>query len=100
MPQILIGNTFFHRDRERIPYADRFSPQQWIEGDAPERWEFNHFSRGPQGCPGAGLALFIGKALLASIMHRRRVEPVSTPLDPERAMPHMLDFYALRFRLA
>jgi cytochrome P450 len=96
--QVLIVNTFFHRDRERIPYADRFLPEAWAEGDAPERWEFNHFSRGPQGCPGAGLALLWGKAVLASLLRAAEVEPLS-PLDPGRPMPHMLDFYSLRFRV-
>lgn len=96
--QILIVNTLFHRDRERIPHADRFLPEAWIEGDAPDRWEFNHFSRGPQGCPGAGLGLFWGKAVLASLLRAAEVE-VATPLDPDRPMPHMLDFYSLRFRI-
>jgi cytochrome P450 len=90
--QVLIVNTFFHRDRERLDYADRFLPEAWIDGDAAERWEFNHFSRGPQGCPGAGLALFLGKAMLASLLRSRAVE-VTSPLDPDRPMPHKLDFY-------
>jgi cytochrome P450 len=97
--QVLIINTFLHRDRERLDYADRFLPEAWTEGDAAERWEFNHFSRGPQGCPGAGLALFLGKAMLASLLRSRAVEAES-PLDPDRPMPHMLDFYSLRFRVA
>jgi cytochrome P450 len=96
--QILIVNAFFHRDRERIPQADNFLPEAWTEGDAPERWEFNHFSRGPQGCPGAGLAQFWGKAVLASLLRAAEVEATS-PLDPDRPMPHMLDFYSLRFRV-
>jgi cytochrome P450 len=97
--QVLIVNTFLHRDRDRIPYADRFSPEQWLEGDAPERLEYNHLSRGPQGCPGARLAIFLGTAVLASLLGGRAVEPVSSPLDSGRAMPHMLDFHSLRFRL-
>jgi cytochrome P450 len=96
--QILIVNTFLHRDRERLDYADRFLPEAWIDGDAAERWEFNHFSRGPQGCPGAGLAMFCGKAMLATLLRSAEVE-VTSPLDPDRPMPHMLDFYSLRFRL-
>jgi cytochrome P450 len=97
--QVLIVNTFFHRDRERLDYADRFLPEAWIDGDAAERWEFNHFSRGPEGCPGAGLALLLGNAMLASLLRSRAVE-VTSPLDPDRPMPHMLDFYSLRFRVA
>lgn len=97
--QVLIVNTFLHRDRERVPYADRFLPEAWTDGDAAERWEFNHFSRGPQGCPGTGLALYLGKAMLASLLRSAEVEPAS-PLDPDRPMPHMLDFYSLRFHIA
>ncbi len=97
--QVLIVNTFLHRDRERLDYADRFLPEAWTDGDAPERWELNHFSRGPQGCPGTGLALFLGKAVLSSLLGSRAVEATS-PLDPDRPMPHMLDFYSLRFRIA
>jgi cytochrome P450 len=32
--QVLIFNTFHHRDRERIEYADRFAPEEWTDGDA------------------------------------------------------------------
>jgi cytochrome P450 len=95
--QVLIVNTFFHRDTERHPWADRFAPEQWIDGDAADDWSFNHFSRGPQGCPGAGLALFLGKAVLATLLSRREVALVSPSLDPERPLPHMLDFFGLRF---
>jgi cytochrome P450 len=97
--QLIIVNTFLHRDRERLDYADRFVPEAWIDGDAAERWEFNHFSRGPQGCPGAWLAVLLGKAMLASLLGSRAVE-VASPLDPDRPMPYMLDFYSLRFRVA
>jgi cytochrome P450 len=96
--QVLIVNTFLHRDRERIDYADRFLPEAWTDGDALDRWEFNQFSRGPQGCPGARLALFLGKATLASLLGSRTVEAES-PLDPDRPLPHMLDFFSLRFRV-
>ena len=34
--QVLIVNTFGHRDRDRIDYADRFAPEEWIEGDAAD----------------------------------------------------------------
>ena len=98
--QLLIPNTFLHRDRERFEYADRFAPKRWIDGDAAERWSFNHFSRGPQGCPGAGLALILGKAVLATLLGARSVTLESPSLDPERPLPHMLDFFGIRLRIA
>jgi cytochrome P450 len=98
--QVLISNTLFHRDRERHEWADRFSPERWADGDAAEDWSFNHFSRGPQGCPGAGLTKFVGRAALACLLTRRRVELGSPALDPARPLPDMLDFFALRFALS
>jgi cytochrome P450 len=98
--QVVIANHYFHRDTDRHPWADRFSPERWTEGDAGQSWSFNHFSRGPQGCPGVGLALFLGKGVLATVLRERDVELTSQELDPDRSLPHMLDFFALRFRLS
>jgi Cytochrome P450 len=97
--QVLIPNTFLHRDSERFDYADRFAPERWVSGEAAAEWSFNHFSRGPQGCPGAALALSIGKAVLATLLGERRVDLVSPRLDPSRQLPHMLDYFGIRFRL-
>jgi hypothetical protein len=50
--------------------------------------------------PGAGLALLIGKAVLTTLLRERRVEPISPRLDPSRRLPHMLDYFGIRFRLS
>jgi cytochrome P450 len=97
--QVLIPNTFLHRDRERLEYADRFAPERWVSGEAAGEWSFNHLSRGPQGCPGAALTLLIGKAVLATLLRERRVELLSPPLDAARPLPHMVDYFGIRFRL-
>jgi hypothetical protein len=36
--------------------------------------------------------------VLASLLGSRTVEAES-PLDPDRPLPHMLDFFSLRFRV-
>jgi cytochrome P450 len=97
--QVLISNTFNHRDRDAHEFADRFAPEAWTDGDAAEDWSFNHFSHGPQGCPGAGIALFVGKAVLAALLAERRVRLAEPQLDPDRSLPHMLDPFQLRFTL-
>ena len=97
--QLLISNTFNHRDRDRHAYADRFAPEAWTDGGAGEDWSFNHFSHGPQGCPGTGIALFVGKALLAELLTTRGVRLLQPSLDPDRRLPHMLDYFGLRFAL-
>ena len=67
--QVLIVNLFDHRDRETAsttPTASR--PRRGPTATAAEDWSFNHFSHGPQGCPGAGIALFVGTAMLAAVL--------------------------------
>ena len=98
--QILISNVGNHRDRDAHEFADRFGPEEWIGGDAAEDWSFNHFSHGPQGCPGADLALFIGKSVLATLQVGRKIRLLEPELDPEKPLPHMLDFFRLRFSLS
>jgi cytochrome P450 len=97
--QVLIVNTFNHRDKEAHPFADRFAPDEWLAGGAASSWQFNHFSHGPQGCPGTGLALFVGKAMLATILRDHAIKPLGSRLDPDKPMPHMLDFFSLQFEL-
>ena len=97
---MLIVNAFLHRNPDTHEFADRFAPEEWIDGEAADDWSFNHLSHGPQGCPGSGLALLLGRSMLAAVMADRRVELLEPKLDPSRPLPHMLDFFALRFRLA
>ena len=98
--QVLIPNTFLHRDRDRHPWADEFAPHRWVSGEAAGDWSFNHFSRGPQGCPGTALALLLGKAMLATILRAGSVELVSPSMDPAKPLPHMLDFFSISVRFA
>jgi cytochrome P450 len=92
--QIFIVNTFNHRDRETYDFADRFAPEAWIEGHARDDWFFNHFSHGPQGCPGAGMTLFIAKALLAELLTTRQFRLLAPKLNPDKPLPHMFDYYS------
>ena len=98
--QVLIVNTFNHRDDDAVPFADRFDPDAWLSGDAADDWIFNHFSHGPQGCPGTTLALFVGKAMLASLLGPgSEVRLLSPRLDPTKPLPHTLDFFGLKLSL-
>jgi cytochrome P450 len=97
--QILISNLANHRDRSSLDYADRFTPEAWTERAAGSDWTFNHFSHGPQGCPGAGIAVALGANLVAALLSRRVLRLRSPSLDPNKPLPYMLDFFALRFDL-
>ena len=97
--QVLIPNTFLHRDRERHEWADRLAPERWLSGEAADEWSFNHFSRGPQGCPGTAIARLAGGVVLSTLLRARDVQLISTSLDPAKPLPAMLDHFSLRFRL-
>ena len=89
--QVLIYNVFNHRDPARVPFADRFAPGEWASGEAAQSWQFNFFSHGPQGCPGAGLSVFLGQAFLARLLAFWTPKVDGVSLDPGDPLPHGLD---------
>jgi cytochrome P450 len=96
--QVMIVNTFNHRDRDALgDRADRFVPEAWLS-DADD-WTFNHFSHGPQGCPGASLSLLVGRELLSALLRDHDVQLLSPRIDPAKPLPHSLDYFSLRFGL-
>lgn len=98
--QVLIVNGFHHRDASAFAYADRFAPEEWTDGDAGRQRAFNHFSSGPQGCPGANLAVLLGTAVLAQVLRGLpdlAVTDGGGALDPGRPLPYSLNPYGLRF---
>ena len=97
--QLLIVNSFTHRDAAEFEFANRFAPEEWISGEAAQDWSFNHFSHGPQGCPGTGLALFVGKAVLGGLLSACEPRLLEPSLDPAKELPYALDFFTLRFEL-
>jgi cytochrome P450 len=97
--QVLIVNAFNHRDRSRFEFADSFAPEQWVSGTASDDWSFNHFSHGPQGCPGVALSLLVGRAMLGTVLRERSVRLLAPAIDRSKPLPHSLDYFGLRFDL-
>jgi len=93
--QVMIVNTFNHRDSEEIPDADRLDPERWADGERDYR--FNHLSNGTQDCPGGSIVLLLGKAVLAHVLDGYALKLEQPRLDPGAPLPHMLDFFAIRF---
>jgi cytochrome P450 len=97
---VLIYAPFFHRDNQRLPYADQFTPELWLRPDGHGDWPLIPFSEGPVGCPGRNLVLMLGSSMLAALLEAGT--PVLAPgrrLDPAR-LPGTLDPYRLRFRFS
>lgn len=107
---------YFHRDDERLTYADRFAPEVWLQdggtyggdenGDgktlddlSPADWPLIPFSAGPGMCPGRHVVLLLASNMLAALLDDEhvRLEPPGR-LDPRRPLPGTLDNYRLRFR--
>ena len=75
--------------------ADTFAPETWSDGRPNPL--FNHLSSGTQVCAGKNLALFIAKAVLASLLSCRRYVLVKPALDPHRPLPHAFDYFHVQF---
>jgi cytochrome P450 len=95
--QVMILNTFNHRDAEQVPAADRFHPERWADGERDYR--FNHLGNGSQDRPGGPLVLLLGKAVLAQMLASFALELREPDLDVAGDLPHMLDFFGVRFRV-
>ncbi len=98
--QVVISNTFNHRDRETHDFADDFAPEVWNAGRARGDWTLNHFSNGPQGCPGASLALLVGARVLATALTAGELRLRGSALGPSRPLPRTLDVFRMRFAVS
>ncbi len=93
--QVLILNSFNHRDRKKHSFADRFAPEIWQETRSD--YNFNHLSNGKQGCAGKDLALFIAKAVLAGMLKDNQYQLVGPELAPEKPLPYRYNHFQLEF---
>ena len=96
--QVMIVNSFNHRDTERVPDADGFDPGRWAGGGRDPR--FNHLSGGAQSCPGGPMVSLLGKAVLARMLDAYELELRQPDLSLRPPLPHMLDFFEIRFDAA
>jgi cytochrome P450 len=93
--QVMILNTFNHRDPDLVPNADALDPERWQNG--ARSYRFNHLSNGTQDCPGGSLVLLLGKAVIAGMLEEYELSLREPELDPGQALPHMLDFFSICF---
>lgn len=93
--QVMLLNVFNHRDPDHVEAADQLLPERWQS--EPRHYCFNHLSNGSQDCPGGPLVLLLGKAVIARIMTDYTLGLEHPTLVPEHPLPHMLDFFAIRF---
>lgn len=93
--QIMIHNGFNHRDETRHAFANRFTPEIWM--DRKSDFHFNHLSNGPQACAGKDLALFISKAVLALLLSHYRFHLEQPRIEVGQPIPHGFDHFNIKF---
>ncbi len=95
---IVIFAPFFHRDTERLEYADRFHPSVWLSPHSADAVPLIPFSDGPAVCPGRNLVLLLSTAMLASLLEhgRYRLQRPSRLCSGE-PLPGTLNHFAMRF---
>lgn len=93
--QIVILNGFNHRDWETDPDIGNFRPEFWL--DKTVDYRFNHLSNGTQVCAGKNLALFIAKAVIASLLVCGRYRLHKPKLNSGKPLPFQYDDFATRF---
>ncbi|MFG1706169.1 cytochrome P450 [Nonomuraea sp. M3C6] len=79
-----------HQRNPRLPYANTFAPEIWLDGTAADEW----WAR--PGCDGVHLTLAVGTAFLGGILRDARPKPVGRVLSPHRPLPHTLNMSRLR----
>ena len=95
--KVLVPVAAHHRAR-RLPHANRFAPDLWLDGSADADWQMNVFSRGGAQCAGRNLALLLGTASLAELLRQAEFEVLEPRLAPDRPLPYGIN--PLNVRLA
>ncbi|HLH01486.1 MAG TPA: cytochrome P450 [Bryobacteraceae bacterium] len=99
---MVIFTPFFHRDNERLLYADRFAPELWSNPDQPrDSAALVPFSEGPAICPGRNLVLLLASLMITAVLENTRLR-LKRPaaLSAALPLPAMLNHFNLRFELA
>ncbi|MEU4745957.1 cytochrome P450 [Actinosynnema sp. NPDC023658] len=79
---------YFHRDPDRLAYADSYAPENW---PAPNDPGLVPFSGGPGICPGRDLVLVAGRTMLDALREHLDVPTLHAPL------PTTLNHFGLTF---
>ena len=95
----VIFAPFFHRDDERLPYADSFCPELWMEEERQvQSRALIPFSEGPAVCPGRHLVLLLTTAMLAELLADKQVRlKAPSRLTAGEPLPGTLNHYRLQF---
>ncbi|SES44080.1 cytochrome P450 [Lentzea albida] len=83
----VVFTPFFHRDPDRLPFADRYAPEYW---DGPLDPAIVPFSGGPGICPGRDLVLTVAATMLDALSEHLSFPVLGSPL------PGTLNHFGIR----
>jgi cytochrome P450 len=86
---IMIFLPYFHRDPDRLAFANRLAPEVWLEG-RDEALGLLPFSAGPAACPGRNLVLLMAGAMLARLLTAAS-HVAGSPIRDADALPLSFD---------
>jgi len=96
---IIIFTPFFHRDNQRLDFADRMATSIWSEDDTMPSTGLVPFSAGPAMCPAHNLVPLVGSLALDEILSQATISLVRPTLNP-LALPGTLNHYEVKLLLA
>ncbi|GAB1319539.1 hypothetical protein MFIFM68171_09749 [Madurella fahalii] len=95
---VVIFTPFFHRDNEKLPFADLLSPEQWKDKEAIIEKGLVPFSFGPAICPAHNLVPMISSRVLDGFLLGGKLGLVAPELDP-KALPGTLNNFEVKLSL-
>jgi len=96
---VIIFAPFFHRDNERLAFADQMSPSTWINNESDLSAGLVPFSAGPAMCPAHNLVPMVASLVMAALLSKATITLVQPLLDP-KALPGTLDNFEIKLRLS
>lgn len=96
---VVIFTPFFHRDNEKLLFADALLPEQWQNREAVIEKGLVPFSFGPAICPAHNLVPMVSSLVLDGFLLGAKLGLVAPQLDP-KALPGTLDNFEVKLSLA
>ncbi|MEV0648412.1 cytochrome P450 [Phytomonospora sp. NPDC050363] len=98
--EVSISLVYHGRAGYRGRSANRFTPQQWLDGGSDGDWGLSPTGRGPTACPGGDLGVFIATTALAACLRQSRFRLLTQELRPDQPLPYSFDPFRVKFAVA
>jgi cytochrome P450 len=96
---IIIFSPLFHRDTDRIEFANRMHTSTWTDKEADPSIGFVPFSAGPVVCLGHNLVPMVGSLVIDELLYKAKVKLLEPSLDPE-VLLGTLDHFEIKLSLS